>query len=174
MMETKRCSYCKETKPVSEFHENRKKGTLQSQCKECQKELYRQHYARNIEKARERLRLRYLENKEQEAERQKIYRSLNQDKRRAWAAKRRANKLQASPCWLTKEDYKVIEIEYRLATWCSDVMGEKYHVDHIVPLQGKKVCGLHVPWNLRVIPATENIRKGNKYDQSVWEPERSS
>ncbi len=67
------------------------------------------------------------------------------------------------PKWLSEDQLKAIKTEYALSQWCSEVMGIKYHVDHIVPLKGKDVCGLHVPWNLQVIPAVENIRKSNKH-----------
>lgn len=71
-------------------------------------------------------------------------------------AKRRADRLRATPCWF--DSTKVIEI-YRQAGRMRKA-GFDVHVDHIYPLRGQHVCGLHVHQNLRIIPASENISKG--------------
>lgn len=73
----------------------------------------------------------------------------------AKAAKRRAQKLSATPAWLTDEQKLKIRAVYESCP-------KGFHVDHIIPLQGRSVCGLHVPWNLQHLPAVENIRKGNR------------
>ena len=89
------------------------------------------------------------------------YRENNRGACNAKWMRRYANKKQRTPAWLTDAQHKQIETEYALANWCSTVMGEPYHVDHIIPLQGKTVSGLHVPWNLQVIPAKLNQQKSN-------------
>ena len=74
-------------------------------------------------------------------------------------AKRRAAELKATPPWISMDE---IERVYKKCKRVSKKTGVPHEVDHIVPLLGEKVCGLHVPWNLQIIPADENRSKGNK------------
>jgi hypothetical protein len=86
----------------------------------------------------------------------------NPDKHRAQSAKRRASKLKATPSWLTRAQLEEIADFYEQALLADNLTGVKHHVDHIEPLQGEDRCGLHVPWNLQVLTATENISKKNR------------
>jgi 5-methylcytosine-specific restriction endonuclease McrA len=76
----------------------------------------------------------------------------------AISAKYRAAKLQATPKGLTKEQLFEIKSFYVKAETSN------CHVDHVLPLQGESICGLHVPWNLQILTGSENDSKGNKFD----------
>lgn len=74
-----------------------------------------------------------------------------------------ARKLEAMPSWLTPGMKEAISYKYETAQKLTESTGIPHHVDHIIPLQGKGVRGLHVPWNLQVITAEENWSKGNTH-----------
>ncbi len=78
------------------------------------------------------------------------------------ARRRKMAVRRATPEWLTKEQRGEIITFYKEAHRMSQETGVKHHVDHIVPLNGVGVCGLHVPWNLQVITAMDNLKKGNR------------
>jgi hypothetical protein len=82
---------------------------------------------------------------------------------RAATIKRRLSKINRTPSWLSEDDHWLIKEIYDLASLRSKLTKIKWHVDHILPLQGKYVSGLHVPNNLQVIPSTLNICKANKF-----------
>jgi hypothetical protein len=85
----------------------------------------------------------------------------------AHRTKGRVAKLHRTPKWTTEKDLKAIQHIYILANDFSKAFNVKYHVDHIIPLQGKLVSGLHVPGNLQIIPATDNLKKNNKFEVSA-------
>lgn len=90
------------------------------------------------------------------------YKSKNPDLYRAHVSFRRRRFRNATPKWLTKEHKQAIRQLYIDAMTVSRVTGVPYVVDHIIPLLGSTVSGLHVPWNLRVITREENLAKSNQ------------
>lgn len=83
---------------------------------------------------------------------------------RAKRARRRCAQLSRTPKWLTAQDKKAIKAIYDEAVAKTTATGTLYHVDHIIPLQGKLVSGLHVPSNLQIITAEENLKKLASYE----------
>jgi len=187
----KRCYKCKEEKQIEAFSRN------QAECKACAKAYRASYYKKNKEiltAYQSSYRLRYPEkcssakkawykenkesasfkrktyykaNKEKINNQQKIWQKENLDKFAAAKAKRKAKKLQATPKWMTAADFAAIQEWYQIAKELQWLSEEKLHVDHIIPLQGKDVCGLHIAANLQILPASENISKGNRIADAV-------
>ena len=133
---TKTCPDCGQDKPLSQYHRHRSRaGGVQAVCKLCMRARRMSYYYRYPEK------------------------------HVAQNALRRARKLMRTPNWLTDEHKAQIAELYMEAQIATILTGEPYHVDHIVPLKGETVCGLHVPWNLQVLPGAENCSKNNQFNE---------
>lgn len=91
------------------------------------------------------------------------WRKLNAGKRSEYQATRRAAKACRTPPWV---DRKALQEAYEFARYLREQMGQPFEVDHVIPLRGKTVSGLHVPWNLRVRPVDANRKKATKWDES--------
>ena len=144
------CYSCKEEKPLSAFCKDRlRKYELSGVCRSCNCKRCKKYYQENRDKHLEAVKSRQKKNPE---------------KANAINASRRARKKQAQPAWLTEEHINQIKAIYKHSKHMKKRTGIKHHVDHIVPLKGKNVCGLHVPWNLQVIPAKHNYEKNNHFD----------
>lgn len=162
-IDMKVCSKCKESKEVSGFYKNKtQKDGYQNYCKKCMNSVNTDWQKRNKEKAKQYTDTWRKENDNHVKLVAKEWRQNNKGCVASHSAKRRNSKFLRTPSWLSLEQLKSIQLEYELAAWCSDVTGTLYHVDHIIPLRGKLVSGLHVPWNLQVIQAIDNLSKGNR------------
>ena len=181
----KRCSKCNVDKQLDLFSKcAANKDGFHRWCKECSKASKKEWYVKNAESERSKALKYHYENYEKNKER--IIKTANEwqnrnkdrykeiakkcyektkNKKFAWQAFARAAKRNAVPKWINedlKQEIQKFYVEARLKT---RETGTKYEVDHIVPLMGKEVCGLHVPWNLRVITQFENRSKQNSFKE---------
>lgn len=172
-MLSKTCKDCLVEKPSSEYYKRKDtKDGLYSRCKNCHckitKPNSRKYYNKNKDKVSEYNAEYYSSNKVAKApeNRQRARNWYHNNRSRAIERirAREADSKLATPKWLTQEQKQLISTFYDHAKDCESVSGETYHVDHIVPLKGENVCGLHVPWNLQVLPADVNIAKSNRVD----------
>lgn len=132
---TKKCKTCRQLLHVSSFYptsHGRNADGLLPHCKQC--------WAVKSANVRRKLAAYYAQ----------------------YSSGRRLRSVNATPKWLSADQTDAIVAIYRHAADCTLVTGERYEVDHIVPITNKIVCGLHVPWNLQVLPRSINRRKSNK------------
>ena len=92
----------------------------------------------------------------------KTHKVNNPDMYKEMTSLRRRRFRDATPKWLTENQKMEIRFKYRLAIALSRATGERHAVDHIIPLHGESVCGLHVPWNLQVLTQKDNLAKYNR------------
>lgn len=118
----------------------------------------------NPEKVKASNKKRYVEKKESIKAYVSQYKKENPAKVNANKAKRKAVKKLRTPKWLIPIDFERIETQYKLAAILTKLHNSPWHVDHTIPLQGKMVSGLHVPSNLKVIPAKDNLVKSNRFE----------
>ena len=126
---------------------------------EAAKEAGRRYYEKNKAAVIARAQARTDKDKRRYKKTHKIN---NPDMYKELTSLRRRRFRDATPKWLTEQDKMEIRLKYRLAIELSRATGIRHAVDHIVPLHGTTVCGLHVPWNLTVLTQEENLKKYNK------------
>lgn len=181
--ETKVCTKCQIEKPKTAFYKDYRynNGSVRAKCKNCMDSL-NVEWAKTTEgkKSTKKATRKYISSEYGKKKQHDYYKSpkgqlahkkadinfRNSTYGKSFClarnAKYRAMKLKATPKWLTKDHLELIKMSYQLAGYLTKETEIPHEVDHIIPLKGKEVCGLHVPWNLRVIPEEENNRKRNK------------
>ena len=175
------CKRCNLNKPLLDFHaDSRYKIRFSSWCRDCHREYnslwFKKNKERlkkksaiwrenNLEKARIINRNFKARNKERLAKEHSEWAKNNKGLRIATMAKRKAAKLQATPSW---SDLNIIKSIYKQAATWQIITGQRLHVDHIIPLQGENVSGLHCPQNLQIIEGRLNESKGNKYIEDAY------
>lgn len=158
-MQVKVCVCCDKARSLYCFDVSKSnKDGLRNKCKDCRREESNNKYVENKPYHQE----YYKQNQDHLKSYFRDYYQGNKPYYNKKTADYRAKKLRATPPWLTEKHQEQIIQVYKHARECEMLSGDKYHVDHIVPLQGKNISGLHVPWNLQVLPADINISKKNK------------
>lgn len=133
---------------LSDFKKHQKKTKEQ---KEAENKKSRERYAKQKAEGKTRIR-----DKEERKRYNKEYLEKNPEKFAYQNVVRKTSVKQSKPSWANEF---FMQEAYRLARLRTKVTGIKWHVDHIVPIRGKTVCGLHTDQNLQVIPAAENLKK---------------
>ncbi|NBW14667.1 MAG: hypothetical protein EBR82_42375 [Caulobacteraceae bacterium] len=178
----KTCTSCKIKKELSEFNKNKTGADgLQYHCKECRKSRYQKDreniiirasdwYHKNKHRKQEYDKQRRMAKKEHLANYEKARSKTPKRKILAMVSlqQRRARQIKSTPKWFDEFDKFVIKEAMSLAAKRKELTGFSWHLDHIVPVRGKTVCGLHWHKNWQVAPADYNKTKGNKFPYPTY------
>lgn len=173
----KECSSCDSVKVLNEFCKSKASvDGVNAKCRDCSKAYLKKYREENPDSFKE----YYQENKESLNKKYREWRINNIDRRKIHnreylkqnrgrvnyrIKKRYAQKRNAVPKWA---DLNAIDAIYKKAAEMKRLTGLRYEVDHIYPLQGKIVSGLHVENNLQILLKEDNIKKGNKMPEEFY------
>ena len=145
--------YAKNKEKVKAYYAKWRAANM-DKWRECIRQ-YQEAHPERINEAGRRYRERHPE---KNRDRHRQYNAMHPGRKQARCVLRRARKLNATPQWVDRE---------AIAAIYAEAASRGKHVDHIVPLAGKNVCGLHVPWNLQLLDPAENLRKSNKLNWNL-------
>jgi hypothetical protein len=137
------------------------------ECMTCRAEKLVVWRKNNPDKVKAHNTSQYAKNAEKTKANARAWEKKNPTKVLAKTRLMQAKKRQRCPHWLTSDDRWMLRQAYELAALRTKMLGVPFEVDHIVPLQGKNVSGLHVPENIQVIPAVANRAKSNRFEVAL-------
>ena len=157
------CKVCGEKGKITrtKWHKQNQKYYLQSTCRDCEREQFKNYQKQNLALFRELNKKAYLK---QVGKLRRVFNRTEEDRKQRAADKalRRATRAKQARVSWDKELTEFVYLEaHKLRKLRNSITGFDWHVDHIVPLKGTIVCGLHVWNNFAVIPKVDNLRKGN-------------
>ena len=171
-----RCGKCcshRRAEQKRQYYVNNKESILKTHAeyrennKDKRRESAKQYYLGNIEQLHKKAKEYRYNNKEKRREYDRQWEQNNRGKSIERTARRRAKKLNATPAWADLDKIKEIYADCEEVNLAARTAGcpstEKFVVDHVIPLQGKLVSGLHVEANLQITTQTENATKHNKF-----------
>jgi hypothetical protein len=161
------CKVCRSSTSLKKYYENHEAGKARLKVAHAKRianspNFYAERYEKYKEQDLARAKLAYQANAEKRKAKQRLWSKTNRGIANALSKRYKLKKAKATPLWLTLEQLYNMQCTYKVAAQLSETSSQKWHVDHIVPIRGKDVCGLHVPWNLQLLPAKMNMQKGNR------------
>jgi hypothetical protein len=161
------CKVCRSARSLKNHYDDHEAGKERlrqayEKRKVANPNLSAEIYARYRESSLEQSKQYYQANAEDRKAKQRLWSKTNRGIANALSKRYKLKKAKATPLWLTPKQIYNMQCTYKVAAQLSETSSQKWHVDHIVPIRGKDVCGLHVPWNLQLLPAKMNMQKGNR------------